>query len=131
MMNPISVIPLGVMNLERKIAALFKMDDKTWERHVNPWSVWTRMMILPVLALVIWSRVWLGWYRLHVPLTSSPRVEYKVGHKKFHMKIGRVYDFNNRWRHSVRHKGKRPRINLFIDYYPNPGLYVPPPYGHL
>ena len=69
-------------------------------------------------------------HRLHVPLTSSPRVEYKIGHKKFHMKIGRVYDFNNRWRHSVRHKGKRPRINLFIDYYPNPGLYVPPPYGH-
>ncbi len=48
-----------------------------------------------------------------------------------HMKIGRVYDFNNRWRHSVQHNGKRPRINLFIDYYPNPEPYIPPPYGHL
>ena len=70
-------------------------------------------------------------HRLHVPLTASPGVEYKIGGKKFHMKFGRVYDFNNRWRHSVRHKGKRPRINLFIDYYPNPGPYIPPPYGHL
>ncbi len=70
-------------------------------------------------------------HRLHVPLTASPGVEYKVGGKKFKMKTGRVYDFNNRWRHSVRHRGHKPRINLFVDYYPNPGLYVPPPYGHL
>ena len=69
-------------------------------------------------------------HRLHVPLTPSPGVEYKIGGKKFSMKFGRVYDFNNRWRHSVRNKGKRARINMFIDYYPDPGLYVPPPYGH-
>lgn len=69
-------------------------------------------------------------HRLHVPLIVPPGVEYKIGGKKLVMKAGRVYDFNNRVRHSVRHKGKRPRVNLFIDYYDNPGAYVPPQYGH-
>ena len=63
-MNPIFGNPLGFMNLDKRISVLFKMDDKTWGRHANPWSVWTRFIILPVLALVIWSRVWLGWYSL-------------------------------------------------------------------
>ena len=55
------------MNFEQKMTALFKMDDRTWGRHANPWSVWTRFIILPALALAIWSRVWLGWYSL-VPI---------------------------------------------------------------
>ncbi|MBV1868889.1 MAG: hypothetical protein KUG69_13445 [Marinosulfonomonas sp.] len=37
------------------------MDDATWAKHANPWSGWTRMPILPLLSLAIWSRVWLGW----------------------------------------------------------------------
>ncbi len=69
-------------------------------------------------------------HRLHVPLLAPPGVEYKIGGKKFKMRRGRVYDFNNRLRYSVRHRGKLPRVNLFIDYYPDPGLYVPPAYGH-
>ncbi len=69
-------------------------------------------------------------HRLHVPLITPPGVEYKIGGKKLVMRHGRVYDFNNRLRHSVRHRGKRPRVNLFIDYYANPGIYVPPAYGH-
>ena len=52
------------MNIEQKITSLFKMDDKTWSRHANPWSVWTRFLVFPILALAIWSRVWLGWYSL-------------------------------------------------------------------
>ncbi len=66
-------------------------------------------------------------HRLHAPILSSPGVVYKVGKKKFTMKVGRVYDFNNRIRHSVRHTGRLPRVNLFIDYYPNPSQYVRPP----
>ena len=38
------------------------MDDATWKRHANPWSVWTRVIILPLLTLAIWSRVWIGWW---------------------------------------------------------------------
>lgn len=40
------------------------MDDATWRRHANPLSVYTRYSGLPLLALAIWSRVWLGWFAL-------------------------------------------------------------------
>ena len=46
--------------LERSMA----MDDATWRRHASPWSVWTRFAILPLLALTVWSRIWLGWWAL-------------------------------------------------------------------
>lgn len=40
------------------------MDDAVWERHANPYSGWSRVPVLPLLALAIWSRVWLGWWAL-------------------------------------------------------------------
>lgn len=52
------------MTIERRIAALFRMDDDTWIRHANPWSVWTRTTVLPALILAAWSRVWIGWWAL-------------------------------------------------------------------
>jgi hypothetical protein len=48
----------------RLIAALFRMDEGTWARHANPWSVWTRMATLPVLLAAIWSHTALGWWAL-------------------------------------------------------------------
>jgi hypothetical protein len=27
------------------------MDDATWFRHANPWSVWTRASVLPLVIL--------------------------------------------------------------------------------
>ena len=33
-------------------------------RHSNPASVWTRFAVLPLLALSIWSRDWIGWWCL-------------------------------------------------------------------
>ena len=49
------------MSAGARIAALFRMDDDTWERHANPWSVWTRTTVLPAFILAAWSRVWIGW----------------------------------------------------------------------
>ncbi|WP_240453885.1 DUF6653 family protein [Chachezhania antarctica] len=43
------------------------MDDAAWARHANPWSGWSRITILPLLALAVWSQVWLGWAAL-VPI---------------------------------------------------------------
>ncbi len=40
------------------------MSDAAWARHANPWSVYTRIPILGLLALAIWSRVWIGWWCL-------------------------------------------------------------------
>jgi hypothetical protein len=52
------------MRLDRLLARAFRMDDATWARHANPWSVWTRFTVLPLVVLAIWSRVWLGWWSL-------------------------------------------------------------------
>lgn len=43
------------------IARLFAMDDRTWDRHASPWSVWTRVASggLPFLALH--AHAWVGW----------------------------------------------------------------------
>lgn len=40
------------------------MSPEIWARHANPWSGWTRVPILPALALAIWSRAWIGWLSL-------------------------------------------------------------------
>ena len=66
-------------------------------------------------------------HRVHVSLSSSPSVEYKIDGRKFVMELGHAYDFNNRVRHSVRNKGRRHRVNLFIDYYADPGPVVRSP----
>lgn len=42
-------------------AALFRMDERTWERHANPWSVWSRVATFPLLMLALWSAHWIGW----------------------------------------------------------------------
>lgn len=49
---------IGVFGFAEK---LMSMDDATWRRHANPWSVWTRFTCLPLLVLALWSRQWLGW----------------------------------------------------------------------
>src|SRR4030042_5095154 len=52
------------MVLEQKIAKAFKMDEKARRRHSNPWSVYSRFSMVPLLGIAFWSRVWLGWWFL-------------------------------------------------------------------
>jgi len=52
------------MTLERKIANIFNLSDKNWLKHANPWSVWTRYSVLPLIILAFWSRTWIGWWCL-------------------------------------------------------------------
>jgi hypothetical protein len=49
---------------ERRVARLFGLKGDSWRRHANPWSVWTRFAVLPLLILAIWSRDWIGWWSL-------------------------------------------------------------------
>lgn len=58
------------MTIERTIAAYFRLDDETWKRHANPWSVITRNTALPLLIIAFWSRVWLGWLAIILVLCA-------------------------------------------------------------
>jgi hypothetical protein len=71
------------MSIEKTIERLFQMSDEVWQKHANPWSVWTRYFCLPLLSLAVWSRIWIGWACL-VPTTVvclwvwlNPRVFWK------------------------------------------------------
>lgn len=44
------------------IARVFAMDELSWRRHANPWSVWTRLAAVPAGVLAVWSRDWVGWW---------------------------------------------------------------------
>jgi hypothetical protein len=46
------------------------MDEETWNRHSNPWSVYTRFTTLPLISLAFWSREWLGVYSLALIVLS-------------------------------------------------------------
>jgi len=58
------------MTLEERISSAFRMDEETWLRHANPWSVWTRLTALPLLVAAFWSREWLGWWAI-IPVTLA------------------------------------------------------------
>ncbi|GFE63973.1 DUF6653 family protein [Litoreibacter roseus] len=52
------------MNIFNAAERLMAMDDVTWRRHANPWSVWTRFTCLPLIVLALWSRAVFGWWSL-------------------------------------------------------------------
>jgi hypothetical protein len=43
---------------------LMTMNDEVWARHANPWSGWSRVSILPLFSVAVWSRVWIGWWAI-------------------------------------------------------------------
>ncbi|MBV0911423.1 DUF6653 family protein [Anianabacter salinae] len=53
----------------RLAARVMAMDDRTWRRHANPWSGYSRMAALPLIVLAVWSRVWIGWWSV-VPVAG-------------------------------------------------------------
>lgn len=58
------------MDIFKLSERLMTMDDETWARHANPWSVFSRFTCLPLIALAVWSRVWLGWWSI-IPLVLA------------------------------------------------------------
>lgn len=52
------------MDIFERAERMMGMTDEVWARHASPWSVGTRFLMLPLLALAIWSRVWIGWWAL-------------------------------------------------------------------
>ena len=58
------------MSIEKKIANAFNLTDENWIKHSNPWSVWTRFTVLPLIVFAFWIRIWMGWWCL-IPVTIS------------------------------------------------------------
>jgi hypothetical protein len=52
------------MGLDTRIAEAFGLEGDAWQRHANPWSVYTRVPIPPLMVAAIWSRGRLGWWSL-------------------------------------------------------------------
>ena len=56
--------PHSKATFQNRVAKLFGLEGDKWMRHANPWSVGTRFAVLPLLALSVWSRDWIGWWSL-------------------------------------------------------------------
>ena len=63
-MSTPAVSSTGKTTSDTKLARLFGLQGEGWLRHANPWSVWTRFAVLPLLAVSIGSRDWIGWWSL-------------------------------------------------------------------
>ncbi len=50
--------------MEKKMAAAFGLEGDGWQRHANPWSVYTRIPIPVALVAAIWTYAWIGWWSL-------------------------------------------------------------------
>ena len=66
-------------------------------------------------------------HRVHVCISDNPDCRYTIGDHTFTMRPGEIYDFNNCWEHSVQNTGNTPRINLMLEYLPNPDWIDPAP----
>jgi Aspartyl/Asparaginyl beta-hydroxylase len=57
-------------------------------------------------------------HRIHVPITTNPRVRFMIDGKPFQFKVGEAYEINNQKTHSVMNKGAEDRITFIFDYVP-------------
>lgn len=82
------------MDVFRLAERSMSMDDKSWRRHANPWSGWTRMLALPLLCIAVWSRFWIGlWAILPIALAIgfiwiNPRLFSEPSHFRAWMSRG-------------------------------------------
>ena len=55
------------------------MKEQTYERHSNPWSVWTRVLTNPLVYVPVWNRSWrqaifvVSWFLLTPRLFPPPK----------------------------------------------------------
>lgn len=66
-------------------------------------------------------------HRIHVPLSDCPDCVYTIGGVEHRMSVGRAYDFNNQYEHAVANRGSSHRINLMLEYFPDPDWVTPAP----
>jgi hypothetical protein len=57
-------------------------------------------------------------HRIHVPITTNPRVRFSIDGRPYRMQVGRAYEINNQKTHSVINSGNENRITFIFDYMP-------------
>ena len=57
-------------------------------------------------------------HRIHVPITTNPRVRFMIDGRPYQLELGQAYEINNQMKHSVANKGKEDRITFIFDYVP-------------
>jgi hypothetical protein len=57
-------------------------------------------------------------HRIHVPITTNPRVRFMIDGRPYQLQVGEAYEINNQKVHSVMNKGTEDRINFIFDYVP-------------
>ena len=57
-------------------------------------------------------------HRIHVPITTNPRVRFMIDGRPYRFEVGQAYEINNQMVHSVMNKGADPRITFIFDYVP-------------
>ena len=57
-------------------------------------------------------------HRIHVPITTNPRVRFMIDGRPHRLEVGKAYEINNQKNHSVMNKGTEDRITFIFDYVP-------------
>ena len=57
-------------------------------------------------------------HRIHVPITTNPRVRFIIDGRPHRLQVGQAYEINNQKLHSVANKGGEDRITFIFDYVP-------------
>lgn len=57
-------------------------------------------------------------HRIHVPITTNPRVRFSIDGRPYRMQVGQAYEINNQKTHSVINSGNESRITFIFDYMP-------------
>jgi hypothetical protein len=57
-------------------------------------------------------------HRIHVPITTNPRVRFNIDGRPYRLEVGEAYEINNQKTHSVMNSGSEDRITFIFDYLP-------------
>jgi len=64
-------------------------------------------------------------HRIHVPITTNPKVWFTINGRPYQFQVGQAYEINNQKQHSVVNRGTEDRITFIFDYIP-PGSDAQP-----
>jgi len=64
-------------------------------------------------------------HRIHVPITTNPKVWFTIDGRPYQFESDHAYEINNQKQHSVMNRGSEDRITFIFDYLPPGPLAAP------